>query len=321
MLPATAYQTTPAADSGAVSIAAGWSRVVWDGYTHTDPQVTQLGVEQASGTAVGTFYIDDITVKETTLTTTFVVRTRTEIQQEIDDNWERLDYTAKPAKFMAITYDDGPTADSSQLLEVLAAKDARVTFFLIGNKINSGEERKATVRDMRDAGHELANHSFSHSPMDAMSAAAIEKEIQDCTSAIHAATAADGKPVLPNFFRAPNVRYSADLLAVCAARGLPLMHGTSASDWGKADTNPNNAANVQGQVNTILGGAAPWQITLNHDPASGIPENILAAAPQIIDGLRAAGYWLLTLSEMAVMYDGTVEAGKIYDNFDTPRIN
>jgi peptidoglycan/xylan/chitin deacetylase (PgdA/CDA1 family) len=269
-----------------------------------------------------TFYLDDLLITKTIPAVT-PLRTRAEIQQDIDDHWEGLGYAAKPTKFMALGYDDGPSDRSRELLSVLANKNVHATFFITGNRITT-EDRKAILREMRDAGYELANHSYTHdnpSPLYLMSIQAAENEIQMCTDAIYNATNADGKPVLPNFIRAPNVRYSANLLAACTNKGLPLIHGTTASDWGSAASNPSgNAASVTGQVNAILNGASPWQITLNHDPASGIPANILAAAPQIIDGLRSAGFWLLTVSEMRVMYTGTaLQAGKIYDNFNSPR--
>jgi uncharacterized repeat protein (TIGR02543 family) len=69
--PATSNPTTPIADSGPIPITANtWSQVVWNGYTHTSENVTnmitQIGIEQVTpGPPAATFYIDDITIKET----------------------------------------------------------------------------------------------------------------------------------------------------------------------------------------------------------------------------------------------------------------
>jgi len=79
----------------------------------------------------------------------------------------------------------------------------------------------------------------------------------------------------------------------------------------------NNAGSAQNQANAIINGARDWLIVLNHDPASGVQDNILAAVPLMIDGLRAKGYYLLTVSELLIMREGTLTSGKVYNDFAT----
>lgn len=300
---------TTAAETKIIEIITGWNELVWDGCEHTDSTVTQLAIEQPNVAVVGTFYIDDILIKASKVAGTSNTVTRESILAEIDGNWQSLGYSQKPVNYMALTYDDGPSPQSSQLLSALAAKNAKATFFLIGSRVN---ERPELVRTMRDAGHELANHSFSHSSMGSMTLAGAEAEIQGCTDAIYNATNADGKPVRPKFFRAPNLNYGTNLYTACENKYFALIGGHSTADYnGGANANSSQAI-ADAQINN----AKEWQIALCHDPYSGVTANILAAVPLMIDGLRAQGYYFLTLSELLIMRNaGALTPGKVYVDF------
>jgi len=237
------------------------------------------------------------------------VKTRETILKEIEDTWRELGYSEKPVKYLALTYDDGPSQYSEQLLDILAEKKVRAAFFLIGNNIGS---RQAVVRRMRDEGHEIANHSRSHKPLGNAPREDCETEIQDCTDAIFNATNADGKPVRPAFFRPPNLSKGGGLYAACEKMGFPIIEGALSGDYNGG----SNAASARDQANAIIVGARNWLIALNHDPQSGNPDNILAAVPLMIDGLRADGYYLLTVGELLIMRGCGLTPGKVYNDFE-----
>jgi peptidoglycan/xylan/chitin deacetylase (PgdA/CDA1 family) len=296
------------------NIIEGWNELVWNGYEHTEENITQLAIEQSNGSAVApvnTFYIDDIVIKASRVSGSGPDPiTREAILAEVESKWVSMGYSEKPTKYMALTYDDGPSAYSQQLLDALAAKDAKATFFLIGNRVN---QRPEVVRAMRDAGHELANHSYSHESMGSMSTSDAEQEIQDCSDAIYNATNGGGSPVYPKFFRAPNLNYSSNLYAACANNDFPLIGGQSTGDYYSGP----NAGSAQSIANAQINYVKEWQIALCHDPNSGTPANILDAVPLMIDGLRAKGYYLLTLSELLVMRNSgaSPEPGSVYVDF------
>lgn len=62
-------------------------------------------------------------------------------------------------KQVAFTFDDGPSAQTTKLLNFLKENDIRVTFFLVGNRITSYE--KQVLRQMQE-GHEIGYHSYDH---------------------------------------------------------------------------------------------------------------------------------------------------------------
>lgn len=61
---------------------------------------------------------------------------------------------------IALTFDDGPTPGTTdRVLDILAAHDARATFFVIG--VNC-QQHPELLHRIHAEGHQLANHSFNH---------------------------------------------------------------------------------------------------------------------------------------------------------------
>src|SRR5262249_57471514 len=61
---------------------------------------------------------------------------------------------------VSLTFDDGPDPRwTPRVLDVLAARAARATFFLVGRRAAAAPD---VVRAIADAGHEIANHTWSH---------------------------------------------------------------------------------------------------------------------------------------------------------------
>lgn len=60
---------------------------------------------------------------------------------------------------VALTFDDGPSAWTEPILDILAAHGAHATFFVIGSL---AERRADVLRRIVAEGHEVGNHSWSH---------------------------------------------------------------------------------------------------------------------------------------------------------------
>lgn len=74
-----------------------------------------------------------------------------------------------------MTFDDGPGPATPGLLDVLRAKGARATFFLLGQNV---ERARETAARLAREGHVVGNHSWSHPRADAVSEAAFVQEIR-----------------------------------------------------------------------------------------------------------------------------------------------
>ncbi|UOQ85518.1 polysaccharide deacetylase family protein [Gracilibacillus salinarum] len=77
-------------------------------------------------------------------------------------------------KIVALTFDDGPSENVPGILSLLDEYQAKATFFLIGQDIAKYPEMaKAIV----DAGHQIGNHSYTHTRMVVKSPAFVKKEL------------------------------------------------------------------------------------------------------------------------------------------------
>ncbi len=63
-------------------------------------------------------------------------------------------------KKIALTFDDGPSEITPQILDLLKKYNAKATFFCIGKNI---EKLPDILKQTFDEGHVIGNHSFSHS--------------------------------------------------------------------------------------------------------------------------------------------------------------
>jgi peptidoglycan/xylan/chitin deacetylase (PgdA/CDA1 family) len=95
-------------------------------------------------------------------------------------NWIHVD-----GPYVALTFDDGPSAKlTPKLLDLLAARHIKATFFLIGE--NAAEYPETVAREARE-GHEIANHSWSHPNLAKMSDDGVRNQLRKTDDAIRSA--------------------------------------------------------------------------------------------------------------------------------------
>jgi peptidoglycan/xylan/chitin deacetylase (PgdA/CDA1 family) len=221
-----------------------------------------------------------------------------EILEEIDETYQELGYSEKPVKYIAISFDDGPSGVTESLLGVLDTYKVKATFFLIGQNIRSNTGRAQAIFE---AGHEIANHSDGYSGLGGSTTiTTIRPSLESASAAIKQITGED-----PVFFRAPNVDYGANLTTVCTELGLAII-GVScwSNDW-------QDTVTTQQLVQNVLNAASDGGIINCHELAKTV-----RGLPDMITGLRAAGYWITTVGQLAVIKDKTLEAGIQYDSLN-----
>ena len=160
--------------------------------------------------------------------------------------------TDKPEVWLTI--DDGPDpAQTPRLLELLAAADAKASFFVVGSKV---DWNRPLCRRIVAAGHTLENHSYSHPSglFWALPCCAIRTEIVRCSHAIRVAAG-----VAPSWFRSP-----AGLTNACvhpaAARSWLRVAG-----WSAAGLDGFSGADPGEVVARIVRGLEPGAILLMHE--------------------------------------------------------
>lgn len=187
--------------------------------------------------------------------------------------------TASPN--IALTFDDGPHASlTPQLLDILLARGLRATFFVIGR---NAARYPQILQRMVAEGHEIGNHTWSHPSLFGLSDAQVLTELDLTSQAVFDAA---GRP--PLMMRPPYGNlYDRQRVMIHRERGMPtVLWSVDPRDW----TRPGSAA----VASRILGGAHPGGIVLTHD----IHAATVAAMPATLDGLTAAGYRCLPMSEM-----------------------
>jgi len=125
----------------------------------------------------------------------------------------------------ALTYDDGPNdAATDALLELLAQRNARATFFMIGRFV---AQRPEIVRRVHAAGHLIGNHTQTHPWLSFLSARAIREELRACNQALEDIL---GAPV--HYLRPPHGARRPEVFRAAAELGLKIVQWNAMGyDW------------------------------------------------------------------------------------------
>ena len=187
------------------------------------------------------------------------------------------------SKYIALTFDDGPSNVTSKVLDILEGYGIPGTFFLIGDNIGSParDEARALMTRQISLRCELCNHSLTHSHMPTLSAKSIADEISTTTARIKDVTG-----TTPAFFRPPFIDVNDDMYDTI---DLPFICGVDSIDW---DSNTS----VQQRIDNIMAGARDGAIILMHDFTDN--NKTVEALPTVIDNLREQGYRFVTVSEL-----------------------
>ncbi|SDI36259.1 Peptidoglycan/xylan/chitin deacetylase, PgdA/CDA1 family [Pseudobutyrivibrio sp. 49] len=182
-------------------------------------------------------------------------------------------------KLIALTFDDGPSSTTSQVLDVLEKYGVKATFFLIGQNVNSNT--RAIMQRQVNMGCELACHSYTHEDMTRMNASQIKNQIDWTASAIKNTVGVDVKFFRPPYIAVNNTMYQ--------NIDLPFIQGSMHNDW-------ESSTSASQRVNSVLSSAKDGDIILLHDFQGN--SQTVDALPQIIEGLKNQGYTFVTVSEL-----------------------
>jgi peptidoglycan/xylan/chitin deacetylase (PgdA/CDA1 family) len=178
-------------------------------------------------------------------------------------------------KTVALTIDDGPhPVYTPQILGILEKYRVPALFSMVGQNVSYYPR---VAREVTDAGHAIANHTWSHPDMATLHAAAMRDEITRATDQIHAATGQQ-----PAMFRAPFGAWSHTLLDYLATQNLtPLDWSVDPRDWARPG--------VSVIVANILRNTRTGSIILEHD-GGGDRSQTVAALKTVLPQLLDAGF-------------------------------
>jgi len=175
---------------------------------------------------------------------------------------------------VALTFDDGPSRYTPQILAVLRRNHVRATFCVLGNNV---KRYPAAARQVVREGHQLCNHSRDHANMARLSGAKAHAEVADGQREIHAATG-----ITPKIFRFPYGSPDAQSRKVVAGFHLRrLSWDVDPQDWSKPPARQITAR--------IVRHAHPRCVVLMHD-GGGDRSHTAASLDATIKQLRERGY-------------------------------
>ncbi|MBO4863393.1 MAG: polysaccharide deacetylase [Eubacterium sp.] len=195
-------------------------------------------------------------------------------------------------KRVYLTFDDGPSDTTEELLDVLDEYDVKATFFVVVNDF----EHKAELRDIVKRGHTLGLHSNSH--VYSKIYADLDSFINDVESVrrwVKAITGVDTK-----YYRFPGGS-SNNVSDVSMSDCIDYLNenGYTYFDWNAEsrdaeDLSLSTDALVENTLSYVRNNEGD-SIVLMHDLDEHY--NTVLALPRIIEGLRSEGYEICTLSE------------------------
>jgi peptidoglycan/xylan/chitin deacetylase (PgdA/CDA1 family) len=189
---------------------------------------------------------------------------------------------------VALTFDDGPHPEHTPaLLDLLADRGVRATFFLVGRRVRCYPELvQRTVRE----GHEVGNHGDAHLPIILLSRRRLAAELERAETAIRNAAG-----VRPRYFRPPMGWINDRSLGVVRGMGYEPVIG---------DIHPRDSSRpgTDRIVSHVLDRVAPGSIIILHDGGWSLAvdrSQSVRAASRIIDRLHDQGYRFETLSTLS----------------------
>ena len=197
-----------------------------------------------------------------------------------------------PDKHLVLSFDDGPHPRYTQkILRTLEEYGATAYFFSVGRNLGTVDDgadpslrwTKASVHAKlaHEAGHILANHSYSHRQMPKLSEEERLQEIGETNRLLEAITS---KP--PSLFRPPYGDTNRSLTDEYAGFGMTsVLWNVDSWDWG----DPVPESIVQRVVERV--DKAGRGVLLFHD----VHKQTVAALPSLLRELRARGYRFSTL--------------------------
>lgn len=194
-------------------------------------------------------------------------------------------------KSVYLTFDDGPSERTDEILKILDEYGVKATFFVVGSKDEAGLAR---LRAITEAGHTLAIHSYTHDYLKIYDS--VEAYLEDFNEMYCQIVEATG--VAPRIFRFPggsingyNGNVYREIIAEMTRRGFVYFDWNAAN--GDAASTKLQSAEVLAE-NALKGTTSRRAIVLMHD--STAKTTTVEALPAIIEGYRDAGFTFYPLT-------------------------
>jgi cellulose synthase/poly-beta-1,6-N-acetylglucosamine synthase-like glycosyltransferase/spore germination protein YaaH/peptidoglycan/xylan/chitin deacetylase (PgdA/CDA1 family) len=207
---------------------------------------------------------------------------------------------AAPKK-IALSFDDGPDPSvTPKILDILKEKKAPATFFVIGSKAN--DALGLLYREYAE-GHEIGNHTYTHpqwNDTSRITRTQIDVELNVTERLLNSTLGVKTLLFRPPYGidHQPETADEVAQLPIAQSMGYVIVGARiDPHDWGEPGGIPPAPAQVIVQRVLDQAEGKAGNIVLLHD-GGGDRTQTVKALPQIIDGLRAAGFTIVPVAEL-----------------------
>lgn len=198
----------------------------------------------------------------------------------------RPEYKVSDGKTAYLTFDDGPSKYTPEILEILRENDIKATFFITGWCIDGKEH---ILRQIAEEGHTVALHSYSHDYDKIYDSK--RAWLDDFAKVYGRVYAVTGQK--PWAFRFPGGSYNnfnrdtADgIIAEMQKRGFAYY------DWNGATADASTEATYESCIDYLKNSInSDHEVVLMHDSLELTPEYL----PEVIEYIRGEGYSFETI--------------------------
>lgn len=202
-------------------------------------------------------------------------------------------YGCPSEKTWALSFDDGPSNFTVELLDILDKANVKATFCVMGAQALKYPE---IVKRAYKAGHQIASHTYSHPHLMSLSNEEIVYEVRATEEAIKAAIG-----VKPRYIRPPYGEADKRVKSILKKMGYKtLMWNVDPTDY-NVHMLKDGAQRIQGVFDEIASGKPSTLnahndkgfISLQHD----LYQTSIRQIPKIIKTLRSKGFKMTTAAE------------------------
>ncbi|MDD4932361.1 MAG: polysaccharide deacetylase family protein [Methylacidiphilaceae bacterium] len=181
---------------------------------------------------------------------------------------------------IAVTFDDGPTPGvTEKVLAALRERHLSATFFMIGQRVAAAP---SLARHVREEGHEIGNHSYTHPQLGRLPAQQVVAQLQRTQEVIEQNTG-----FRPSWMRPPYGSFRPAQAPIAAQEGLGVvLWSVDTRDWARPGT--------ERILGTVLSQTRPGSIVLMHDLHLQTAEVV----GRVLDGLLERGFEFATISNL-----------------------
>lgn len=180
------------------------------------------------------------------------------------------------AKYIAFTFDDGPSFRTNDLLDLLKVEDVKVTFFVLGSRVS---EKPDVLKRIYDEGHLIGNHTYNHLNLKRVQDDVVLKEINETNELIKSLTG-----YKPKYLRPPYGNLKKKMLDKTGME--VVLWDIDTLDW--------KYRNKERVYQNIMDNAHDGAIILLHD----LYQSSIDGALMAIKELKNQGYKMVTVEEM-----------------------